>query len=114
MRRLRDVKYHETVSEMLARQFELAKVDEARQGALFQVIDPASPPDTRSFPKRALTVAVVFVFSFVLAYFYCLGVDGWNRWKRDPQVSIIFVSPSFICGKHSGHVLVGLTARADW
>jgi len=34
VRRLRDVKYFETVFELLARQYEVAKVDEARQGAV--------------------------------------------------------------------------------
>ena len=87
MRRMRDVKYHETVSELLARQYEVAKIDEARQGAIIQVVDPAAPPDSRSFPKRSLTVAVVFVLSLILACLYCVGVDGWKRWKRDPEVS---------------------------
>jgi uncharacterized protein involved in exopolysaccharide biosynthesis len=86
MRRLRDVKYHETVFEMLARQYEIAKVDEARQGAIIQVIDPAAPPDERSFPKRTLTICVVFVLSLILAFLYCVGADGWQRWKRKPEV----------------------------
>jgi len=86
MRRLRDVKYHETVFEMLARQYEIAKVDEARQGAIIQVIDPAAPPDERSFPKRTLTICVVFVLSLILAFLYCVGADGWRRWKRKPEV----------------------------
>jgi capsule polysaccharide export protein KpsE/RkpR len=87
VRRLRDVKYHETVVELLARQYEMAKIDEARQGAVIQVVDTAAPPDTRSFPKRSLTVACTFVIGFVLAYLYCVGVDGWRRWKRDPEVA---------------------------
>ena len=55
-RKLRDVKYNETIFDILARQFELAKLDEAKQGALIQVVDPAIPPDLRSFPKRGLIV----------------------------------------------------------
>jgi tyrosine-protein kinase Etk/Wzc len=34
----------------------MAKLDEAREGALIQVVDPAAPPDRRSFPKRGMIV----------------------------------------------------------
>src|ERR1700722_16126163 len=48
VRKLRDVKYYETIFEILARQFEIAKLDEAKQGAVVQVVDAAVPPDKRS------------------------------------------------------------------
>ncbi len=71
VRKLRDVKYNETIFEILARQFELAKLDEAKQGAVVQVVDAAIPPDRRSFPKRALIVigatAVGLFFGVFLA-----------------------------------------------
>ena len=54
----RDFKYQETLFELFARQFELAKVDEAREGALIQVVDAATPPERKSKPARAL-IAVV-------------------------------------------------------
>jgi uncharacterized protein involved in exopolysaccharide biosynthesis len=44
-RSLREVKYRETVQDLLTRQYEGARVDEARQGALIQVVDPAIVPD---------------------------------------------------------------------
>jgi len=44
-RSLREVKYRETVQDLLMRQYEGARVDEARQGALIQVVDPAIVPD---------------------------------------------------------------------
>lgn len=52
VRALRDVKYYETIFNTLARQLELAKLDEAREGALVQVVDPAAVPDRKSSPKR--------------------------------------------------------------
>lgn len=42
---LREVKYRETIQDLLMRQYEGARVDEARQGALIQVVEPAIPPD---------------------------------------------------------------------
>lgn len=56
--RFRDYKYKETLYEMFAKQYELARVDEAREGAYIQVIDPAQPPEKKSKPKKAL-VAII-------------------------------------------------------
>ena len=72
VRRYRDVKYYETIYELLAKQFEVAKLDEARQGAVIQVADTAIPPDRKSSPHRALITlvagfaALVFSVMFVL------------------------------------------------
>jgi uncharacterized protein involved in exopolysaccharide biosynthesis len=44
-RALREVKYRETVQDLLTRQYEGARVDEARQGPLVQVVEPAVAPD---------------------------------------------------------------------
>jgi tyrosine-protein kinase Etk/Wzc len=56
VRRLRDVKYYNSIFEILAQQFELAKLDQAKEGALIQIVDSAIPPDKRSFPKRGYII----------------------------------------------------------
>lgn len=56
VRKVRDVKYYETIFDILARQFEIAKLDEARQGAVIQVVDAATVPDKRSSPHRLTMV----------------------------------------------------------
>jgi tyrosine-protein kinase Etk/Wzc len=84
VRRLRDVKYYEAIFEVLARQLELAKVDEAREGAFIQVVDPAVPPEEKSFPKRGLFavagVAVGFTFGIMMA----LLQGGLLRMQQNP------------------------------
>jgi uncharacterized protein involved in exopolysaccharide biosynthesis len=57
IRKYRDVKYYETIFEILARQFEAAKLDEAKEGAIIQVVYPASVPDRKSQPHRLLLIA---------------------------------------------------------
>lgn len=52
--RYRDFKYQETLFELFARQFEMAKLDESREGATIQVIDTATAPELKSKPKKAL------------------------------------------------------------
>jgi tyrosine-protein kinase Etk/Wzc len=52
--RYRDFKYYESLFELFAKQFELAKVDEAREGVAVQVLDLAVPPEKKSKPQKAL------------------------------------------------------------
>jgi len=70
LRRYRDLKYQETVFELLAKEFEIAKLDEAREGSIVQVVDPAVPPDRRSSPHRILIVLGSTFFAFVVASFW--------------------------------------------
>jgi len=56
--RFRDYKYHETLFELFAKQYELARVDESREGAVIQVLDVAQPPERKSKPKKAL-IAII-------------------------------------------------------
>lgn len=59
--RYRDFKYHETLFELFAKQYELAKVDEAREGAVIQVLDAAQPPERKSKPKKALIAVIATI-----------------------------------------------------
>jgi tyrosine-protein kinase Etk/Wzc len=67
-RKLRDVKYNEAVFEVLARQLEVAKIDEAKEGGFLQIVNPALTPERKSFPKRAwITLgAAAFGLSFAV------------------------------------------------
>jgi tyrosine-protein kinase Etk/Wzc len=87
IRRLRDVKYYETIFEVLARQFELAKLDEAREGAIVQVVDPAVPPDKRSFPKRSLIVLGSAAAGLLAGILAALVMAALERAKADPEVA---------------------------
>jgi uncharacterized protein involved in exopolysaccharide biosynthesis len=69
----REYKYQETLFDLFARQYELARVDESREDALIQVVDRAAAPERRSSPQRALivlstvAVTVVLLATFVIA-----------------------------------------------
>ena len=65
--RYRDFKYYETLFELFAKQFEIAKIDEAREGAVIQVLDVAVAPDYKSKPKKALiAVLAALAAGFIL------------------------------------------------
>lgn len=72
-RKLRDVKYHETLLNLLSRQYEAARIDEAKSAPLIQVVDRATPPDKRSGPPRALIIAGAGFAGFVLACLWSLS-----------------------------------------
>ena len=88
IRKLRDVKYNETIFDILARQYEAAKLDEAKEGALIQVVDLAVPPDMRSSPKRILIVIATTAIGFLFGVFVALFQVGYRRMKDDPEASI--------------------------
>ncbi|MGC9198627.1 MAG: GumC family protein [Acidobacteriaceae bacterium] len=88
IRRLRDVKYDETIFDILAKQFEMAKLDEAKEGALIQVIDPAVVPDRRSFPKRGLIVIVSTVLGLFFGIFLALFQAALQRLREDPETGV--------------------------
>ncbi|MFW9617264.1 Wzz/FepE/Etk N-terminal domain-containing protein [Aquabacterium sp.] len=68
--RYRDFKYQETLYELFAKQFEMAKLDEAREGATIQVVDVAQPPERKAKPKKALIAIIATLASgFALLLF---------------------------------------------
>ena len=85
VRKLRDVKYNETIFEILARQFEMAKLDEAKEGALIQVVDPAIVPDYKSSPKRGLITIAAAVAGLFIGIFVVLFREGLGRLRQNPE-----------------------------
>jgi uncharacterized protein involved in exopolysaccharide biosynthesis len=66
----REYKYHETLFELFSKQFEIAKVDEAREGAVIQVLDAAEAPERKAKPKKAMIAIIATLASgFALLLF---------------------------------------------
>jgi tyrosine-protein kinase Etk/Wzc len=66
-RNLRELKYQETLFELLANQYEIARVDEAKDATIIQVLDKAVPSDTRVKPKRKSMVSAATFSGFFIA-----------------------------------------------
>jgi tyrosine-protein kinase Etk/Wzc len=84
VRKTREVRYNETLFEILARQYEAAKLDEAREGAVIQVVDKAAPPDYKSAPRRLLYLIGGFAAGFFLSMFYVLWKSMIRFLRRSP------------------------------
>jgi tyrosine-protein kinase Etk/Wzc len=68
--RFRDFKYHETLFELFAKQYEMARIDESREGAVIQVLDAAQPPERKSKPKKAqMAMLTTLAVGFALLLF---------------------------------------------
>jgi uncharacterized protein involved in exopolysaccharide biosynthesis len=66
----REFKYQETLFELFSKQFEIAKVDESREGAVIQVLDVAEAPERKAKPKKALiAIIATLVSGFALLLF---------------------------------------------
>jgi tyrosine-protein kinase Etk/Wzc len=75
---MRDLKYYQMLYELLAKQYEVARLDEAKEPSLIQVLDPAVEPERKSKPKRALIV----LFSTVLAGFAAIAWAFFSEAKQ--------------------------------
>ena len=80
----REFKYHEMLFEQFARQYELARVDESREGQL-QIVDLAQPPEKKSWPKRALLALGGALTGLVLLLGFTLGSHYWREAAADPE-----------------------------
>ena len=67
VRARRELKLQETLLEGMIRQYEIAKLDEAKEGQAVQQVDVALPPDYKSKPSRALIVLASAMIALLLA-----------------------------------------------
>jgi uncharacterized protein involved in exopolysaccharide biosynthesis len=83
--RYRDFKYNEVLFEQLAKQFELAKIDESSDGAVIQVVDVAVPPERKAnTPKSKIAILATLVAGFVLLVFVLVRRALINA-NQDPE-----------------------------
>lgn len=89
-RKLRDVKFHEALFELLFKQFEAARIDEAKSAPIIQVVDRASPPERKSGPPRTLIVLGFAIFGFIIACLCCLAASALDRIRQSPEHGVKF------------------------
>ncbi len=99
----RQAKIQETVYELLTEQYELAKVEEAKETPSVKVLDPGRIPERKSFPPRLL---MVFLGTFLVVSSSVIWMFGAKRWEdADPN------DPRKILAQE---VVTTLKARALW
>jgi uncharacterized protein involved in exopolysaccharide biosynthesis len=88
VRARRELKIQETLLEAMLRQYEIAKLDEAKEGPVLQQVDMALPPDRKSKPARALIV-IAATFAALLLTTLWVVIRRYNRLVRetDPEAA---------------------------
>ena len=74
----RETKIQETVYELLTQQYELAKIEEAKEIPVVKVLDLADVPEKKSFPPRALIGLMGMVMAFSTACAWVLAKNQWD------------------------------------
>jgi uncharacterized protein involved in exopolysaccharide biosynthesis len=93
LRSRREVKYHESVYEFLSKQLEAARIDEAKDAVILQVVDKAVTPEKKSHPRRLLIILVTTAFAFFAS---CLGailleITKWKLQDPDARVRLVLL-----------------------
>jgi uncharacterized protein involved in exopolysaccharide biosynthesis len=85
IRKVRDLKYHETLFELIARQYEAARIDEAKQAPIIQVVDRAVIPDKKTGFSRRLAAIAGGACGFVLACAWALMSAALRNLSQLPE-----------------------------
>ena len=83
----RDYKYHETLFELFAKQYEMARIDEAREGAVIQVVDVALPPERKAKPKKALMAIITTLASGFALLLFVFIRNALRNAQQSPETA---------------------------
>jgi tyrosine-protein kinase Etk/Wzc len=79
----REFKFQETLHDVLVKQYETARLDEARESSPLQLVDKSVVPEKVFTPKIPLVVVIATGMGFFLALFLALVVEYFDRVSRD-------------------------------
>lgn len=85
--KFREYKYQETLFELFSKQFEIAKVDEAREGAVIQVLDAAEAPERKSKPKKAMIAMIAAIASGFALLLFVFIRQALRNAKQDTEAA---------------------------
>jgi tyrosine-protein kinase Etk/Wzc len=87
-RKLREVRYHETLFDLLSKQYEAARIDEAKAAPIIQVVDRAVPPQGKTAPKRTLITLAFAAFGFFAGCVVSFAAHTLRRMEQVPEYAL--------------------------
>lgn len=99
LRAMREVKYRETVYELLLKQYEVSRVDEAREGAPIQIVDPATVPDRPSSLYRWWIFLGALLLALPIGMLAAFSVELYSALRIRVQ---LMESPAGFTAGHAG------------
>lgn len=98
VRALRELRYHEALFELLSKQYEAARIDEAKDAPVIQVVDSATPPERKSWPPRAMfTIAGACCFGILACLLALIG----NRFRNPSEAEKLCSIKNALFGRRS-------------
>ena len=85
IRAARELQYQQAFFDTLLRQYEAARLDEAKEAATIQVVEPAIEPDRKSAPKRWAILLASLLIGLFLGYSLARILDGIEAQQSDPS-----------------------------
>ncbi len=86
--RYREFKYQENMFELFAKQFELAKVDESREGAVIQVLDIAEPPERKAKPKKGMIAVITTLATGFALLLFVFVRSALKNASQDEEIKL--------------------------
>jgi uncharacterized protein involved in exopolysaccharide biosynthesis len=87
LRAAHELAYRQALFDMLMKQYDAAKLDESKEAAIIQVVEPAITPDRKSSPKRGLLFALFTIVGFFAGCILAL-IFWWKQLVQyDPIAS---------------------------
>jgi tyrosine-protein kinase Etk/Wzc len=90
VRKLREVRYREALFELLAKQYEAAKIDEARDALIVQRLDKAIKPERKSWPPKAALLLASMLLALLIAVCIVFLREWLKKAKEGPQFAAQF------------------------
>lgn len=87
IRASRELQYQQSLFDTLLRQYEAAKLDEAKDAAVIQVVEPAIEPERKSSPRRLLILQVFTIGGFFASWFFARILWWWNEAQSNPDLT---------------------------
>ena len=85
--RMRDLKYNESLLTFVSQQLASARLDEAKDAPVIQVVDKALVPEKKSKPKRALIVILATLMALFVGILFAFFKEASERASKDPAAA---------------------------
>jgi uncharacterized protein involved in exopolysaccharide biosynthesis len=86
IRKEREVQYHQTLFDLLARQLEAARIDEAKAAPIVQVLDTAEVPNRIAYPKTLMLTILGAAVGFILGAAWCVVLYLYHYVEEEPML----------------------------
>lgn len=78
--------YRQTLFDLLVKQYDAARLDESKDAAIIQIVEPAIPPDRKSSPRRALILVLFAIAGFIASCIVALA-QWWRELAQSDPIA---------------------------